>query len=97
MDPQSPVASFGAPEGLFIVAIIAFYGLMFLSAIVGLIASWKIIGKTGNAGALALLMFVPLGNLFLILWLAFSEWPIEKELANLRARDRGQTANGNTW
>lgn len=47
---------------------------------------YKIFQKTGNSGWLALLMLVPLVNLGLILYLAFSDWPVLRELRDLRAR-----------
>ena len=37
---------------------------------------YKIIQKTGNSGWLSLLMLVPLANLGLMIWLAFSDWPV---------------------
>ena len=47
---------------------------------------YKIFEKTGNSGWLALLMFVPIANLGLILYLAFSDWPVLRENRDLRAR-----------
>jgi hypothetical protein len=49
---------------------------------------WRMVAKTGNHGVLALLFLVPLANIGLALYLAFTEWPIEQELKRLRA-DRG--------
>jgi hypothetical protein len=40
---------------------------------------WRICAKAGYNGAMALLMLVPLGNLILILILAFGDWPILKD------------------
>ncbi len=45
---------------------------------------WRIFAKAGYPGALALLMLVPLVNLGLLCVLAFAEWPIQRELAQLR-------------
>ena len=39
---------------------------------------WRICAKAGYKGAMALLMLVPLGNLILVLILAFSDWPVLK-------------------
>ena len=47
---------------------------------------WRIFSKTGHSGALGLLMFVPFVNLIVLLYLAFSEWPIERHLAQLYAQ-----------
>ncbi|MEW6359333.1 MAG: hypothetical protein AB1696_23560 [Planctomycetota bacterium] len=49
---------------------------------------WKIFGKAGYPEWLSLLMFVPLVNLFALLWLAFGEWPLLAELRRLRAEVR---------
>ncbi len=38
----------------------------------------RLVGKTGNNQWLGLLMLVPIANLVLLVWLAFSEWPIER-------------------
>jgi hypothetical protein len=62
-------------------------GLVFILAIVALmIFIWgTIFKKAGYSFWLALLMIVPLANLVWILIFAFSKWPIEQELENLRA------------
>ena len=51
---------------------------------------YKIIGRTGYTAWLALLMIVPLANLVLTLVLAFSEWPIQREVAVLRSQAAGR-------
>jgi hypothetical protein len=45
-----------------------------------IIIFWKIFSKTGYSGALGLLMFVPIANIIMLCILAFSEWPIHREL-----------------
>jgi hypothetical protein len=47
-------------------------------------ALWRLVSKTGNPGPLALLFLVPLVNIGMFLFFAFSEWPIERELRALR-------------
>jgi len=47
---------------------------------------WPIFKKTGNSGALSLLMLVPLLNLLVLLFLAYSDWPVLKEVRALRDR-----------
>lgn len=59
-----------------------FIGL--LSLVLGIIIWWKIFSKAGYSGALSLLMLVPIANLIVILYLAFSTWPIQRELEQLR-------------
>ncbi|MCF7956523.1 MAG: hypothetical protein K9M75_12030 [Phycisphaerae bacterium] len=53
-------------------------------AIISAVVYCRICGKTGYHWALGLLMFVPIANLILPLILAFSEWPIEKELRSCK-------------
>jgi hypothetical protein len=48
---------------------------------------WRIFSKAGYPGWMSLGMFFPVLNFILILILAFSEWPIEREL---RARGGGR-------
>ena len=45
--------------------------------------AWRIVSKTGYPGVLALAAFVPLHNVALVLFLAFSEWPIERQRRDL--------------
>lgn len=40
---------------------------------------WKIFSKAGYAGALGLLMFVPLLNIIMFLFLALGDWPSLRE------------------
>jgi len=47
---------------------------------------WRIVSRTGHSGWLSLLMLVPLANIVLLLMLAFGEWPIHREMADLRRR-----------
>jgi hypothetical protein len=46
---------------------------------------WQIFKKTGNSGWLSLLMLVPLVNLAMLLFLAFSDRPVLRELRALRS------------
>jgi hypothetical protein len=41
---------------------------------------WQIFKKAGYSGALGLLMIVPIVNFILLLYLAFSDWPIQRDL-----------------
>ena len=47
---------------------------------------WKIVGKTGYSGWMGLLILLPVVNLVILLILAFGEWPIHRELEELRQR-----------
>jgi hypothetical protein len=52
---------------------------------------WKIFKKAGYSGALGLLMFIPVINFILLLMLAFSKWPVIKQLEMLQAQLNRQT------
>ena len=56
--------------------------------VLGIIIYWRIATKAGYAGALSLLMLVPVVNLVIIILFAFTEWPIERELRAARAGGR---------
>lgn len=53
--------------------------------IVFLLGYVKIISKAGYSGWWVLIMFVPIVNVIMLLVFAFKEWPIQRELAELRA------------
>jgi len=50
---------------------------------------FMIIKRTGMSPWLALLMLVPIANLIVLIVLAFSEWPIQREVRALRAQLAG--------
>jgi len=60
--------------------------IILLVALVPLLAFWKIFSKAGYPGVLGLTMLVPLLNVIMVLFLAFSEWPVLKELEGLRRK-----------
>lgn len=41
--------------------------------------------KAGYSGIQIILLFIPLVNVIVFVWFALSEWPVEKELKNLKA------------
>ena len=65
-------------------------------AIVGTaVKAWifcKIFSKTGYSWTLGLLILVPIANLIMPLVLAFSDWPICREVRVLRQRRNDQSA-----
>lgn len=81
--PDFPNVSLTAVYLLIVVAV----GLV--STIVSLVIWWKIFAKAGYSGTLSLLMLIPLVNLIVMLYLAFSTWPLEEELRRLRDRVQG--------
>lgn len=67
---------------LFFSVVMVFIGLLFFALT---IVIWcKIFAKAGYSWALGLLMLVPIANLVMMLVLAFSDWPIHKELRLLK-------------
>ncbi len=77
-----------APVTIMVLAGIA--GLMGLTVtIITVIAFCKIFAKAGYCWALGLLILVPLGNLIMVLVLAFSDWPILKEMRALKQSSSG--------
>jgi uncharacterized membrane protein YbhN (UPF0104 family) len=64
------------------------FSLIFLVILVGIY--YLIINKTGYNPWLSLLILIPgLGGLIIIIMLAFTEWPIQREVRELRARAGG--------
>lgn len=66
----------GLPELL----VLAFLGLVIIYPL------WRICTKMGYSGWLSLTQLVPVLNLIILIYLAFSEWPIHKELRELQSR-----------
>ena len=58
--------------------------LLVLTYVVLAIAFWKFLSKAGLTPAIALLMLVPVVNVGVALWVAFTEWPALKEVSRLR-------------
>lgn len=48
---------------------------MLVMAVIVVIPFWRICGKAGYSGWLSLLILIPVVNLLLLYFLAFSEWP----------------------
>jgi uncharacterized membrane protein YhaH (DUF805 family) len=79
--PGGPEAVLGIGM-LVLVGIAALVGLAILVFVV--ICWWKIFSKAGYSGALALLMFVPFGELIMLCIMAFGKWPALRELQRLK-------------
>lgn len=52
---------------------------MLVIAVVVVVPAWKICQRTGYPGWLGILILVPVINLFLLYFLAFSNWPAFKQ------------------
>lgn len=70
--------------GIFIILAVMLFSLAIVALYIFI--WWNIFKKTGYHPALALLMIVPVANLVLLLVLAFGEWPIQKELRELKEK-----------
>jgi hypothetical protein len=68
--------STGAAIGLFLVGLAV--------ALVFIIAYIKIITKAGYSAWWVLILLVPIANVVMLLIFAYKEWPIQRELAELR-------------
>ncbi len=69
-----PTYAIGHVHSLFFLVFFAFFGL--LISIVVLIPYWFIFKKAGFSPLLALLIFLPVINIFLLYFLAFSRWNV---------------------
>ena len=49
----------------------------------------KIFSKAGYCWAFGLLMLVPIANIIMAFYLAFADWPVRKELRQLRQQQTG--------
>ena len=63
---------------------IVLIALFVVTLIVLTIAFYTMFQKAGMAGALGLLMLIPVLNLGVALYLAFAEWPVLAEVARLK-------------
>jgi uncharacterized YccA/Bax inhibitor family protein len=53
--------------------------------VIAFICWWKIFSKAGHSGAMGLLILIPvIGELIMLLILAFGKWPALQDLARLR-------------
>ena len=53
-------------------------------AVFSVLIYWRIFSKAGYSGVLGLFMFVPIANVIVLCILAFGEWPIYRELRQMR-------------
>lgn len=60
------------PE-IFIITLIALLPLFVFS---------RIFSKAGYSGLLSLLLYIPVVNVILLIYFAYTEWPIERRLRN---------------
>ena len=60
------------------------YAFIAITTLVMVIAFWQIYKKAGFNGMMSLLMLIPGVNLAAMLYLAFVEWPVTRQLAEAR-------------
>jgi len=48
----------------------------------------KIFSKAGYSWALGLLILVPIANIIIAFYLAFADWPVQKEVRQLRQQNQ---------
>jgi hypothetical protein len=60
------------------------YAFILITTLVMVIAFWQIYKKAGFNGVMGLLMLIPGVNLAAMLYLAFVEWPVTRQLAEAR-------------
>jgi len=53
-------------------------------AIIQIVAFCKIFSKAGFSWVLGLLMLVPIANIIMFFFLAFADWPIQRELRSYK-------------
>jgi hypothetical protein len=78
---------------IFVLVLTAF-GILIAALFIALtvVAFCKMTAKAGYSWALGLVAIVPFGNIILPLYLAFADWPVHKELRQLRQRCGGMPA-----
>ncbi|HMK60960.1 MAG TPA: hypothetical protein VK452_07425 [Dissulfurispiraceae bacterium] len=62
--------------------IFSFLGFLVMASLLALIFR-----KAGYSGFQIILLFVPIINIALFVWFAITEWPIQKELRELKTRN----------
>jgi hypothetical protein len=73
------IAAFGLVYAIFVLVMVAFYVFI----------AYMIVKRAGYNPWLSLLILVPLANFIMLLIFAFSEWPVQRENAALRAQLSG--------
>jgi hypothetical protein len=81
------VRSIGFPELVVVLAVLCF--IVFMLFVYG-----RIFCKAGYSRWISLTMFVPLVNIGVLIWFAFAEWPIIKELGRLRLTTQSSPQTG---
>lgn len=65
-----------------------FFGL--IAVAIKVLIFCRIFSKAGYSWALGLLILVPIANIIMAFYLAFADWPVQKELRQLRQQQGKQ-------
>jgi hypothetical protein len=49
--------------------------ILLTTAVIFVIQLWRIVARTGHPGIMAILFLIPLVNIGVLWWLAYSKWP----------------------
>ncbi len=77
----------GGPDAAPMVGAMFMLFFLFIMLLITLLMVWvycRIFSKTGFCWALGLLMFVPVANIIMLFVLAFADWPVLRELRQLK-------------
>jgi len=75
------------PKGVTVLGVFFILFMVLVVLIVTVLLTWafcKIFSRAGYSWALGLLMLVPIANIIMPFILAFSDWPIQKQLRKLK-------------
>ena len=84
MNMDSLLAQFAGAEVFPIIGIFVFVLALLIIVPIKLLISCMIFHKAGYSWAFGLLMLVPIANIIMIFVLAFGDWPIRRELRQLK-------------
>jgi len=70
---------------VFAIVLALLFAFVFLVVVaIKLLICCKIFSKAGYSWALGLLMLIPIVNIIMAFFLAFADWPVQKELRRLK-------------
>ena len=75
---------------IFIMMFGIFFGL--IAAAIKALIFCKIFSKAGYSWALGLLILVPIANIIMAFYLAFADWPVQKQVRQLKQQQENPQA-----
>ena len=74
-------------EPIFVIIFAFLFAFIFLAILaVKLLICCKIFANAGYSWALGLLILIPIVNIIMLFYLAFADWPVNRELRELKQR-----------